>query len=301
MKKYKVYQVDAFTTERFRGNPAGVVANAEGLTEEQMLAIARELNNSESAFIFPSQEEGVDCQVRFFTPKTEVPMCGHATVSAHYIRCLAGEAKLGRTIQKIQAGVLPVDIAKDGDDYVITMTQGTPHVGEPFAAPLVGRICEALGITPLELRGDCPVAFANTGAGKIMVPLRALEQLNSLTPDLGALTKISQELGIGGYYVFTLHPGEEYLVHGRTFSPAIGINEDPVTGNSNGPLGAYLVHYGICQDTAAADSFDFKIIQGEALGRRGQMGVHVEIAQGEPVLVQISGKAVVCFATEIEI
>ena len=80
MKKYRLYQVDSFTRERFHGNPAGVVPNADGLTDDQMQRIAREMNNSETAFIFQSDDPVADVEVRFFTPSTEVPLCGHATI-----------------------------------------------------------------------------------------------------------------------------------------------------------------------------------------------------------------------------
>ena len=81
MKTYKIYQVDSFTRDRFHGNPAGVVPDAKGLTDEQMLRIARELNNSETAFMFETDSPDYDIEVRFFTPTTEVPICGHATIA----------------------------------------------------------------------------------------------------------------------------------------------------------------------------------------------------------------------------
>lgn len=84
MKKYRLYQVDSFTTEKFRGNPAGVVPNADGLMQK----IAREMHNSEMAFIFSAQNSDHDVQVRFFTPSCEVPICGHATIAAHYVRAM---------------------------------------------------------------------------------------------------------------------------------------------------------------------------------------------------------------------
>lgn len=88
-KTYRVYQVDSFTTERFRGNPAGVVSNADGLEDAQMQAIAREMNDSETAFVFSESEEqrDYDVHVRFFTPMCEVPICGHATVSRPLRSC----------------------------------------------------------------------------------------------------------------------------------------------------------------------------------------------------------------------
>ena len=85
MKKYFLYQVDAFTKEIFTGNPAGVVSNADGLDEISMQKIAREMNNSETAFIFNGDAD-CDVHVRFFTPTSEVPICGHATIAAHYVR-----------------------------------------------------------------------------------------------------------------------------------------------------------------------------------------------------------------------
>lgn len=300
MKRYQIYQVDSFARERFCGNPAGVVCNAQGLTEKQMRQIARELNNSETAFIFPPEDESHDVVVRFFTPTgAEVPICGHATIAAHYVRAKTGEIRPGRTIQKTRAGILPVDILIQDGDYTVTMTQGKPEVNAPLEAGVVVRIAAALGIAVDDLRADCPVAVASTGHGKIMVGIRSNEQLHRLTPNMAGLSALSAEIGCSGYYVFTLNPQEQYLVHGRVFSPAIGIAEDPVTGNANGPLGAYMVHYNLCQKQTGA--FDFDIMQGEAIGRAGSMHVHIEKQDGIPVSAQITGRAVIAFSTEIEL
>ena len=301
MKRYRLYQVDSFTRERFHGNPAGVVPNADGLTEEQMQRIAREMNNSETAFIFPSEDPGVDVEVRFFTPSTEVPLCGHATVAAHYVRAIEGSALPGRTMQKTKAGILPVDIVPDGRDFRIVMTQGKPEISLPFAEPLVNRIAQALGIDRGRLREDCPVAIASAGHSKIMVGVDSEALLHSLRPNMELLTELSREAGCNGYYVFTLDPAAEVLVHGRMFAPAIGIPEDPVTGNANGPLGAYLVHYGICRQLETEDALCFTIRQGEAIRRDGEMRVQVRIKDHNPVRVQITGEAVVAFRTEIQL
>ena len=297
---YRVYQIDSFTRKRFHGNPAGVVANADGLTERQMQQIARELNNSETAFIFSSRSPEYDVEVRFFTPTTEVPLCGHATIAAHYVRAIEGNLS-GRFIQKTKAGLLPVEIIRDGEDYSVIMTPAEPFVSEPFEPDVNRRITEALGITPDDLRDDCPVAIASAGHSKIMVGIRDLMVLHSLQPDDAVLTAVSRRMGCNGFYVFTLHPDERILVHGRMFAPAIGIREDPVTGNANGPLGIYMVHFGICPELQHEDCFDFEIIQGEAIHREGGMKVHVVKNLGKPEKVQITGNAVVAFRTEIEI
>ncbi len=301
MKTYKVYQIDSFTREKFHGNPAGVVSNADGLTDVQMQQIARELNNSETAFIFSSNSPDYDVEVRFFTPTTEVPLCGHATVAAHYVRAVEGSHTTGRALQKTKAGILPIDVIPDGDDFSIVMTQGTPQVSEPFTNEIVAQIAQALGISQADIREDCPVAISSAGHSKIMVGIKSNESLHSLTPDMAQLSQISKNVGCNGYYVFTLNPDSEILVHGRMFAPAIGIAEDPVTGNANGPLGIYLVHFNICKELWNENDFCFSIRQGEAMKRDGGMFVNVTIENQKPVLVQITGNAVVAFKTEIKI
>lgn len=297
MKTYRLYQIDAFTTQRFRGNPAGVVPNADGLNESQMQQVARELNNSETAFLF-SGDDSCDVHVRFFTPTHEVPICGHATVSAHYVRALEQNISQPTTVlQKTGAGILPVEILPLGGDYAIRMTQGAVSV-EPMEA-IEEWLCSALGIETADLREDCPIAIASTGHSKVMVGIKDRELLHRLNPNMQALTELSREIGCNGYYVFTLSPEEEILVHGRMFAPAIGIAEDPVTGNANGPLGAYLCHYGLIDNSGS--SADFTAMQGEAIGRCGQMTVHVELKDRRPVKVQITGRAVVAFLTSIEL
>ncbi len=298
-KSYRIYQVDSFTRERFTGNPAGVVANADGLSDSMMLKIARELNNSETAFLFPGSEGEYDVHVRFFTPRCEVPICGHATIAAHYVRALECGMTSGVVIQKTGAGILPVEIRSEGGDYTITMTQGEVMVGEPLPLPVQLEILAALGIPEEKLRRDCSIAIASTGHSKVMIGITELKLLHNLKPDLAKLTEISARTGCNGYYVFTLHPEEATLVHGRMFAPAIGIAEDPVTGNANGPLGAYFVTYGLFGKDK--EEFSFEAVQGEAIGRMGNISVTVGIKEEKPVKVTITGKAVTVFSMEMEL
>lgn len=300
MKTYRVYQVDAFTRERFKGNPAGVVANADGLTDSQMQAIARELNNAETAFILRPEAEDHDVRVRFFTPSVEVPSCGHATVSAHYVRALENRLPAGRVYQRIGLGVLPVDILESKGDYRIVMTQGEVDVSPDLPSGVRDSVASALGLTAPDLDNRCPVRTASTGHGKVMIGIRSRQTLNRLEPDMSGLARISREIGCNGFFVFTFDGGDdEVLTHGRMFAPAIGVPEDPVTGNANGPLGAYLVKTGLIR--AKGDMVRFRGKQGEAMGRPGLVDVEVDVHGGEPVRVRISGDAVVAFKTEIRI
>lgn len=155
----------------------------------------------------------------------------------------------------------------------------------------------ALKVRREDLLEDFPVQIVSTGHSKVMIGIKNKDILDRLQPNLEQLAAISGEIQCNGYYVFTLDRGSNILVHGRMFAPAIGITEDPVTGNANGPLGAYLVHY---KKVSYADSeFAFQAIQGEAIHRPGIIHVKVSIDGGEPSRVQISGNAVITFQTEI--
>lgn len=296
-KKYRCYQIDSFTKEKFTGNPAGVITNADGLTTEKMQKIAREFNNSETAFLFSSSEPAYDVEVRFFTPTKEVPICGHATIAAHYAYAMENNIKDARIYQKTGAGILPVDILKQENDYRIVMTQGKIEFGNILGTETVDDILSALEIQRGDLLKNYPVQIVSTGHSKVMIGINNKELLNRLSPDGGHLAKISGSIGCNGFYVFTMEPDSPVLVHGRMFAPAIGIAEDPVTGNANGPLGAYLVHYQKVNCTGS--QFHFQAMQGEAIHRTGTMDVQVSIKNGEPEEVKISGNAVIVFQSEI--
>ena len=299
-RRYTIYQVDAFTREKLSGNPAGVVPDARGLSDEEMRRIARELNNSETAFLFPGAPGECDVHIRFFTPTREVPLCGHGTVASHVVRAqILGLGEYTRVLQKSGAGVFPVDVIRREDRCQIVMFQGRADILPPLSPEHQARLRAALGLAEADLRPDCPVCVATTGAGKVMVGIRSLEQLHSLRPNMEALTALSGDIRCNGYHVFTLHPGEEPLVHARMFAPANGNPEDPVTGTANGPLGAYLVRFGLIP--ASGERVSFTVIQGEAMGRPGTMEVQVALEDGQPGEIQIAGNAVVAFQTTLEL
>ena len=301
-RRYTVYQINSFTTKKFTGNPAGVVVNAEGLTDQEMLLIARELKNSETAFIFSPREKnsGYDVEVRFFTPTIEVPICGHATIAAHFVRALEGQALPGQTVlQKTKAGILPIEILASGGTVKIKMTQGAIAF-EAVSEVNKSNMLKALGITENEINKNCPIEIASTGHSKVMIGINSREKLNQLSPDLAELKKLSALIGCNGYFVFTFDSDDpEILTHGRMFAPAIGIDEDPVTGNANGPLGAYIVRNKLTNFEGSRFSFVAK--QGEAIGRAGMMEVFVHVRDNSPVKVEILGEAVPVFKTTIEL
>ena len=300
MKKVRIVQVDSFTKEKFRGNPAGIVPDADGLTDDQMQAIARELNNSETAFILSPTGQNHEVWIRFFTPTTEVPSCGHATIAAHYVRAVDANLPSCRVIQKIGIGILPVEVVREDHDYKIIMTQGRPEFSEIFLPDIGGKIIKALGLSESDIDRRCPIQIVSTGHSKVMIGIRSRNTLNNLTPNLDTLRILSSEIDCNGYFVFTFDSDDDdILTYGRMFAPAIGIAEDPVTGNANGPLGAYLVKHKLVD--AADSTFSFKGRQGEAMGRLGTVDVAVDHKSGEPTRVRVGGRAVIVFKTEIEI
>jgi len=151
-----------------------------------------------------------------------------------------------------------------------------------------------------DLDNRCPVRIVSTGHSKVMIGINSRTKLNSLSPDLAKLNEISKTIKCSGYFVFTFDSDNtDILTHGRMFAPAIGIPEDPVTGNANGPLGAYIVYHGLAKHDNHL--FQFKSQQGEAMGRPGTVNVTVEIKEGKPVKVKVGGQAVIVFKTEIKL
>jgi PhzF family phenazine biosynthesis protein len=298
VRRYNLYQIDSFTKEKLTGNPAGVISNADGLTEGEMQKIARELNNSETAFIFSSDSREYDVHVRFFTPTDEVPICGHATIAAHYARAVEKGLDSSRLYHKTGAGILPVDIVKKEDDYKVVMTQGKIEFGAIIEGENKKELLAALGIESSDLKENYDIQIVSTGHSKVMICIKSNEILHGLKPNYDALSRLSNNINCKGYYVFTANPQDnDSLIHGRMFAPAIGINEDPVTGNANGPLGAYLVHHKLVNHDNSV--FRFKAKQGEAIKRPGIIEVEVKIEDGEPVEVKVSGNAVIVFKSEL--
>lgn len=298
-----LFHIDAFTRTQFRGNPAGVVLEADGLSDPQMQDIARELKHSETAFVLRPQREDHDFHVRFFTPTVEVPVCGHATIAAHYaIACSAAAAGASverSVVQKTGAGLQRIRTVRDpssaGTDWRIEIEQGAPQFGEPLGDDWRQRVSGALGVD--ELAAGRPLQVVSTGHSKVMVPLPDGFSLERLRPDMDALAALSREIGCNGWFPFVLK--DSRATEGRMFAPAIGIPEDPVTGNANGPLGAYLVRHKLIQHDGMELVFDGH--QGRAMRRDGVVRVRVAVEGGAPVRVTISGEAVILFSTPLEL
>ena len=288
--------VDAFTDEPLRGNAAGVIPDAAGLTDEQMGAVARELGASETAFLLPAETDDADRRVRYFTPETEVDLCGHATVGSHALLYADGAIEAGTHTLETNVGVLEVEVESGGR---VWMTQDDPEIREIDVE--YDRLGSALGIDPAAMRdvgADLPVAYASTGLPFLVVPVNFLEHVGNADPDLGAIEDLSEEFGVAGVYVFTFDTLDaDSTLHARMFAPGAGVPEDPVTGTASGAAGAYLDRFGAVE----TDAMRFE--QGHFLDRGG--AVHVEVDErvrvGGDAVVALEGRLLVPAATENDI
>jgi len=296
-RKIQVHQVDAFTRAPFTGNPAGVVLNADRLDDAEMLAIARELNNADTAFIMSRDGDDHDVRARFFTPRTEAGFVGHATVAAHYVLSRR-RSHVERLRQKSKAGIVEIDVRGNGDDRRIAIRQKRPPVGRELNDRERLAVLDALALATDDLDLRCPIRITGSSSTRLIVGVRGPDQLKALKPDSARLTTLSAQLGAAGYFVFTLAPQDQTcFVESRMFCPALGIPEDPVSGNAHGLLGAYLVEAGLLQHDGQRASFSGG--QGHYLHRPGRVDVELELRDGAIDAVWIIGQAVSIFETEI--
>jgi PhzF family phenazine biosynthesis protein len=210
-----IFQIDAFTTRRFAGNPAAVMPMASFPAEAVMQAIAAENNLAETAFLVP---QGGDYRLRWFTPATEVPLCGHATLASAAVVMERLEPDRKRVVFHSASGPLTVNRTDTG--YVMDFPA---RPSEPVSAP--AGLAQALGGAPIEVV---------VNAHNYLALLESAQVLRALAPDMAALARLDR-LG-----VIVTAPGEGiYDFISRYFAPAKGIPEDPVTGAAHCMLAPY--------------------------------------------------------------
>ena len=304
-RRIRIFQVDAFTADRFTGNPAGVVLDADSLTDAEMLAIARELNNADTAFVLKADGPDHDLRVRFFTPRTEASFVGHATVATHFVLSREGapaahaQGAGGRLRQRQKSGLVDVEVRGSGDARRIAIRQPAPPLGRQLNDRERLAVLDALALSTGDIDTRCPLRIVGGAGTRLIIGVRSTEQLKQLKPDYSRLTTLSAQLGAAGFFVFTLsHPFSGCLTESRMFCPALGIPEDPVSGNAHGLLGAYLVDHGLLQHGGSTAKFTGA--QGHHLHRAGRVDVELEFSEGKLDGVWIVGQAASIFETEME-
>ena len=250
----KYFIVDAFTSEPFGGNPAGVVLlDGDFPNEQLMLQIAAELRYSETAFV---RQLAVDeFHLRYFTPCSEVDLCGHATIATFGLLWRRGMVSdHSPIVNHTLAGDLMVRIERQ-----VMMQMATPKVVDKRVDPERLHRIMAGGSTPQW--PDLPIEVVSTGLPDIIMPVKDLESLNALQPDMAALSALSQELDVVGVHAFAL-TDDGYTAHVRNFGPLYGVPEESATGTANAALTHYLQRRG---RVTAGDECRF--MQGEAMQR----------------------------------
>ncbi len=327
MPNYRFIQLDVFTEKAFTGNPLAVFPEAEGLTDDQMMSIAREMNLSETVFVLqPDEKPPIESRVnaaesisskpsvlrrlRIFTPVREIPFAGHPIVGTW--NCLAREGVVPipkdgngwqRIYHEVGIGILPVDIEfKDGEPVQTVMTQGEFKIIDEIDDPHEqAELARALGLSREDLDESLPIQSITTGLSCLAVPIRSIADLRDIRVNTSLLSEIYTGRGATGCHAFsreTLDVGASHA-HARFFAPADNIPEDPATGSACGALGGYLVHHSGLSIEPEDGRYKFVIEQGDFIHRPSRINLDVKGSKGKVEEVKIGGPSVVVAHGEV--
>jgi trans-2,3-dihydro-3-hydroxyanthranilate isomerase len=290
--RYLIY--DVFTDTPFEGNQLAVYPEPpRDVPVDRMQRIAAEMNFSETTFVFPPQGRG-DVKMRIFTPGTELPMAGHPTIGTTF--ALADEGVIARDQDEFvfELGVGPIPVSLQWDDTRLAfawMTQLLPSFGTRIEDRT--GFAAAVGLEPDELV-DLPIEATSCGVEFLFVPVASRAAVDRLSIDRRALTRVYQQAGCAELAIFfftadrTGATGDE-TVYSRMLAPMFGIAEDPATGSASGPLGCYLLRYGMVTPEQAPSMVS---LQGVAMKRPSRIYISIENRNGEITRVRVGGKAV---------
>jgi trans-2,3-dihydro-3-hydroxyanthranilate isomerase len=294
MPVYPLFQVDAFTDHPLGGNPCAVVFGADDLTPDEMQAVAREMNLSETAFVRRSEQ--ADFAVRYFTPFQEIPMAGHPTLATAYALVDGGLFRLSgehtRLTLELQVGPLLVDLyAQEGKIRRIMMTQKKPLFLDTFD-PV--EVLPVFGLAPEAVLPGAPVQIVSTGTPQLMIAVRDLESLRQIRLDLQAYTGLHARAAFFSTHLFCTQGvtpvGDTFARH---FAPPPNPFEDPFTGSASGGMGAFLWRYGLIERPT------FTAEQGHWIGRPG-LGIVEAIGERVSIeTVRVGGAAVTVLRGEL--
>jgi len=296
--------VDAFTGTPLSGNAASVVLDADDLTEETCSRISAEIGNSESVFVSAAESEGAEFRLRFFTPTQEIDLCGHATIGAFWVLAEEGriplEDGLNRVVQETNLGDLPVWIeAKDGEPVRVLMGVKLPR----FETPEVNldKYAALFGTGRTQMNEDLPVEIVSTGLRSLHIPMVGLPSFPEVKTLRRGILDLSTSLDVSVIQIFAMESeSPDAQAHCRVFAPAVGIEEDPVTGTAAAALGAYVVRHGLLPE--GKDGITrLRVEQGAEIGRPGFVDVRVERDDQEFVGIRSGGRAVVSLKGKLQV
>jgi trans-2,3-dihydro-3-hydroxyanthranilate isomerase len=294
MRKLTFYILDVFAEEKYAGNQLAVVADAGGLSDEQMQKIAKEMNYSETTFILSEEAQDGGYDVRIFTPEIEVPFAGHPTLGTAYVIQQEIISKPVETIKlNLKVGQIPVTFNYDGQQPgILWMKQIEPTFGDVVEP---GSISEVLGIDKSEIDERFPIQQVSTGIFFIIVPLKTLDAVKRAKVARDKYFKLVECLQGKAILIFcpkTYNHDNE--LNARMFCNYYGIAEDPATGSANGCLAGYLTKY----HYFGSGQIDIRVEQGYEIGRPSLLYLKAEEKDGE-IDVTVGGKVVMVAKGEL--
>ena len=293
-RTYAYHLLDVFTDLPFGGNGLAVFPDAEGLPAETMQGIARELNLSETVFVLPPQGDAF-CRLRIFTPGVELPMAGHPTVGTASLLAHLGRVVAADTPQEIvfEEGVGPIRVIVH-PDALIEMRQPAPVFGPIFEDRAL--LAAMLSLPESALMAGYPAQVVSTGVPFLYLPLRDLDAIGAIHLRMDLWEAHLKDYVTPHLFAFTMQTvSPQHQVHSRMFAPAMGISEDPATGAASGPLGAYLLHYGLHDGPALISE------QGYEMGRPSLIHITAEREGDAFTLLSIAGRSVYMGAGHLHI
>jgi trans-2,3-dihydro-3-hydroxyanthranilate isomerase len=305
-RSLKFHQADVFTDEPFGGNPVAVLPDAQGLVDEELQKIAREMNLSETVFVFPPTDPKASAKVRIFTPTQEIPFAGHPILGTFYVlghlKRLPFQEPITSLFYECNIGVFPIELhVHKGLILRVVMTQPKPEfLGKVDSPDSILEIAKALGMDKRAIADSkFPIEVVSTGLPVIIVPVRTLTAVRSIVPNPTAITEFCRRYGANGIMVFTTVTVDEFSsVHTRMFASPIGILEDPATGSASGALGAYLVQNGVVE---VAITTEIIAEQGYEMDRPSRIIIQVESDDDMIQEVKVGGEVVMVIEGTITI
>lgn len=302
MTRYSYFTVDVFTDEVFGGNPLAVFPHADGLTDRQMQTVARELNLSETTFVFPPDDPAHTRKVRIFTPGAELPFAGHPTLGTAHVLVSNGEIPATGDVVEIVfeegVGPVPVSVSKQAADRTFAQLSVSklPEFGPP--PPSRPDLASVLSISPDDIPADEQVEAVSCGMPFLFVPVRSLDAMARLRADGGRWTEVLGEYWATEVFAWTRETAREGSdIHARMFGPMIGIAEDPATGGAAAAFGGYL---GV-QEGPATGTVRWRIEQGLEMGRPSFLDVETDKQDGDITAVRVGGMTVPVGRGEMDI
>ncbi len=285
MSTYPFMQIDAFTNRRLGGNPCAVVFDCPNLPDDTLLAIAREMNLSETAFVWRMGDGRF--RARYFTPAGEIPLAGHPTISTVYALAEAGRIVPDSYLKLplvLRDGPIDVEVfARAGQVERIVMSQRKPQFLRTYDP---SDVLPAFGLTLADLRSDVPIQTVSTGTPQLFIPLKKLDALRKLRLDSSRCEALHDSGDFFSVHLFCLGGVETGHTFARHFILPPANIEDPYTGSATGGMGAYLWHYGLI------DTPTFVAEQGHWMNRPGQGTVEVVGPRDDIQTVKVGGGAV---------